>query len=230
MWSTYPWATLFVLAAGCIATSPATVDDVIPSLTITAAAGYDAIADGVSRATVTITTVDDGGRDPALSATLKLTTGAWVSPDPSDTKTATVALKGKTEARDLVVPRQPGEITVTALVAGFTRTASLTLEDAPVTRLDCGITGALPTAMSAATVTLSAALETKAPGSRPSIGTAVDFTANVSPGTAGYPAVQRVFVADASTVQVAFTALPGATRLEFKAAAGSQECSLTIGN
>jgi hypothetical protein len=217
------WWTCLLLA-GCGALAPVTGDDVIVGLTFQPAQGDTAHADGMSRAVVTITTANDPGRDPALSATLELTAGSWEFPDPGDPKMATVALKDTRESRRMILPRQPGELDVTAQLDGFTKTQPLQVQLAPVAAVTCSAQGTLPTGTDPSAITMTALLEAQPDGALPSIGTPVDFVVTMTSGTGGYPALQRVLITDAAQVSATFTALPGTTGLEIQASSGAQRC------
>ena len=128
----------------CTDNTPVTTSDVITSLAIMPTPGFMATADGVSRATVTITTVTDDGRDPNLKATLQLSDGMWLFPDASSPKAITLPLKDSSASADFVLPRQPETIEVIATLDGFTQTASLATTPTPILKVDVSADGQLP--------------------------------------------------------------------------------------
>ena len=201
----------FLLHSACADSDPVSPDTVITALTFLPADG--AIADGVSRATVTLTTQSEG-RDPKLTALLHLSDGTWVDKaDSGDAHALTVTMAAASEQRDMIQPSSTNPISVTATIDGIVQTKDLALVGTPITKIDATATGVLPpaSATSGTAVALSALLET--PRGKPSVGTYVDFSVQVTPTGKGYPAAQTLVVADSPTVTTTYNVLPGAETL-----------------
>jgi hypothetical protein len=168
------------------------------------------IADGVSRATVTVSSQIDG-RDPKLTALLHLSDGTWVDkPDAGDAHALTVTMAEASEQRDVILPATAETISVSATIDGVEQSQDLQLVGTPVTKVDPVATGILPpaSATSGNAISLSALLEVV--NGSPSVGTYVDFAVDVLPEGKGYPAAQTVIVGSTPTVTATYNALPGA--------------------
>ena len=205
--------------AGCIDDAPVTEDDIIASLAIKPAAGGERIADGATRLPIELCIVDHDGRDPALTATLHASAGAWV--DAADGQTITVALTQRCEQRPLVPPLDVGPLTITATLRGFVASTTETLAAAPVARVRVGTAGVLSAAMDTM-LTVTATIDVGGDGivASPSRGTEVTFDAQIEPpGAVGRLSDTVATISTGTSVTTTFFASPQVTRVTFTATA-----------
>jgi hypothetical protein len=209
-----------LLAAGCVTNPPVTEDDVIPIFEIQPGPAGERVADGATALSVELCVVDQPGRDPNLTATLRASAGRWVATDASDGLSTTVPLTRACEQRKLAPTTDVGPLTVIATVAGFSKSATEALVAARIDRVRLGVTGLL-SATDASMLTVTAALDVLSGGAAaPSKGTDVALQADIEPvGAVGHLADTALTVTTGNTVTTTFFATPSVTRVTFRAIA-----------
>lgn len=210
-----------LLAAGCVTDLPVTEDDIITALAIQPGPTGERAADGTSALSVQLCVVDQPGRDPTLTGTLRASAGRWVASDASDGLSITVPLTRICEHRMIVPTTDVGPLTVMATVAGFSKSTTEALVAARIDRVRLGVTGLLSaTDPSMLTVTATLDVLPGGGGAAPSKGTDVALQAEIEPiGAVGHLADAMLTVTTGNTVTTTFFATPAVTRVTFRAIA-----------
>lgn len=221
-----------VPACGVIETGPVATDEVITELRVRTATGAAPVADGVSFAEVWICTVDDDGRDPALTAELHLSLGRWVVDGGDDATTRTISLADRCAGVPLTTGLQAGTVHVEATLGDYMLVEVDEFEPAVPTAVQVEVAGALGEgdSMLAVTADIDAADD-----GQMSIGTEVAFTAAVTPASAighferrvvamasGGRSAETTYVASEAITAVTFCATARNAKAASAAATGDQ--------
>lgn len=175
------------LALAALALAPACIDDdlvtaaeVIPVLELQETP--DPLrADRVSRATVHVCTVDDDGRDPATTLTLRTTSGTWELDDDGDGAIRPVKLGDRCADVVLVAGVRPGPVTVQAELDAYTVRKTKPYAAATLDEARIAVAGAL----GEGTTELTVSVDIEVPGrGEVSIGTTAELTVTPTPANA----------------------------------------------
>jgi hypothetical protein len=202
-----------------LALAPVGIADVFRRFEVTPPVG-GAVADDATPVAVTVCATE---RQAAIAMTrvdLRTSEGRWSLGNSTDPTQVSSGLGADGCAAATLYPSvRPTTIGIAATIAGLTETRTLVVRPAEIAMLECRVTGSVAASTGAGALVVWARA-TSINGGKPSIGTRVRFSADVSPATAaGYFETPIATLATGVEISSTFSAFGHPTQIVFNAAA-----------